>query len=342
MAAPKSLAPPLIGHTTTEADSTIGQTVARCLVTRALPGAALARLSERHEVEVWPGELPPERDWLIEQVREVEGLLCLLTDRIDAELIAAAKELRVISNFAVGCDNIDLAAASERGIAVGRTPDVLTDATADLTMALMLAVARHLPAAEHHARSGRWQTWEPTGWLGLELRGATLAIVGPGRIGKAVATRAQAFGMNVELVGRSTELISSLAGADVVSLHAPLTPATRHLIDAATLQAMRPGAILINTSRGGLIDQTALRTALESGHLAGAGLDVTDPEPPAPDDPLLSAPNLIVLPHIGSATRKARAAMTQRSVEILLAGLNGEPLPYPQPLAASQSQQSSR
>jgi glyoxylate reductase len=178
--------------------------VARCLVTRALPGAALARLSERHEVEVWPGELPPGRDWLIEHAREVEGLLCLLTDRIDAELIAAAKGLRVISNFAVGCDNIDLAAAAERGIAVGRTPDVLTDATADLTMALMLAVARRLPAAEHHARSGEWRTWEPAGWLGLELRGATLAIIGAGRIGRAVATRAQAFGMNVRLVGRSS------------------------------------------------------------------------------------------------------------------------------------------
>ncbi|HEY4917922.1 MAG TPA: D-glycerate dehydrogenase [Solirubrobacteraceae bacterium] len=316
--------------------------MARCLVTRALPGAELARLSERHEVEVWPGELPPGRDWLIEHVRDAEGLLCLLTDRIDAELLASARELRVISNFAVGCDNIDLAAAAERGIVVGRTPDVLTDATADLTIALMLAVARHLPAAEQHARSGEWRTWEPAGWLGLELRGATLAIVGPGRIGRAVATRAEAFGMDVTLVGRTTELRTSLAGADVVSLHAPLTAATRHLIDAATLRAMRPGAILINTSRGGLIDQTALRIALESGHLGGAGLDVTDPEPPAPEDPLLGAPNLIVLPHIGSATHKARAAMTQRSVENLLAGLEGEPLPYPQPLVASESQQSSR
>jgi glyoxylate reductase len=302
--------------------------VSRCVLTRAIPGTASARLRELHEVEIWPGELPAERDWLLEQAHDAEGLLCMVTDRIDAALIAAAPRLRVISNFAVGCDNIDLAAAAARGIPVGRTPDVLTDATADLTMALMLAVARHLPAAEHAVRTGRWRTWEPAGWLGLELRAATLAIIGAGRIGLAVAARARAFGMDVRLLGRESELPAELAQADVVSLHAPLTPATRHLIDERALATMKPGAILINTSRGGLVDQRALQAALESGSIAGAGLDVTDPEPLAPDDPLMSAPNLIVLPHIGSATHTARAAMADRAVNNLLAGLAGEPLPY--------------
>jgi glyoxylate reductase len=305
--------------------------MARCLVTRGLPGAELDRLRELHEVELWSGELPPERAWLLEHVRGVEGLLCLLTDRIDAELMDAAGELRVISNFAVGCDNIDLAAAAAREIPVGCTPDVLTDATADLTMALMLAVARHLPSAERNVREGRWRTWEPSGWLGLELRGATLAIVGPGRIGSAVATRARAFGMDVRLVGRTSDLSAALAEADVVSLHAPLSDATHHMIDEAALEAMRPSAILINTSRGGLVDQVALRNALQTGAIAGAGLDVTDPEPLPAEDPLTHAPNLIVLPHIGSATHAARGAMTRRAVENLLAGLEGSALPYPAP-----------
>jgi glyoxylate reductase len=211
---------------------------------------------------------------------------------------------------------------------VGCTPDVLTDATADLAMALMLAVARRLPAAEQDARSGRWQTWEPAGWLGLELRGARLAIVGAGRIGRAVGERARAFGMDVRLLGRTSNLAAELARADVVSLHAPLTAETRHLIDDAAIEAMRPGAILINTSRGGLVDQRALRDALVSGRLAGAGIDVSDPEPLTPDDPLMGAPNLIVLPHIGSATHVAREAMCERAVENLLAGLDGSPLPY--------------
>jgi glyoxylate reductase len=305
--------------------------MSRCLVTRGLPGAELDRLRELHEVELWPGELPPERAWLLEHVRGVEGLLCLLTDRIDAELMDAAGELLVISNFAVGCDNIDLAAAAAREIPVGCTPDVLTDATADMTMALMLAVARHLPSAERNVRDGRWRTWEPSGWLGLELRGATLAIIGPGRIGSAVATRARAFGMDVRLVGRTSDLSAALAEADVVSLHAPLSDATHHMIDEAALEVMRPSAILINTSRGGLVDQVALRNALEAGAIAGAGLDVTDPEPLPAEDPLMRAPNLIVLPHIGSATHAARGAMTRRAVENLLAGLEGSELPYPAP-----------
>ncbi len=305
--------------------------MARCLVTRALPGEALDRLRGRHEVEVWPGELPVEREWLMRRIGEVEGLLCMLSDRIDAELISAAPRLRVISNYAVGTDNVDLGAAAARGVGVGRTPDVLTDATADLTMALLLAVARHLPEAQRAAREGRWRTWEPSGWLGLELRGAVLAVIGAGRIGSAVGERARAFGMQVRLLGRGFDLRAELAQADVVSLHVPQTPETYRLVDEAALKAMKPSAILINTGRGGLVDQVALRRALQEGWIAGAGLDVTDPEPLPVEDPLFQAPNLIVLPHIGSATRAAREAMAQRAVENLIAGLAGQALPYPAP-----------
>jgi glyoxylate reductase len=202
---------------------------------------------------------------------------------------------------------------------------VLTDATADLAMALLLAAARRLPEARDDARAGRWRTWEPQGYLGLELRGARLAIVGAGRIGRATAHRAEAFGMDVELVGRNDDLFSALARADVVSIHAPLNDRTRHLIGAEALHAMRPGTILVNTSRGGLVDQAAL---LEATHITAA-LDVTDPEPPAPGDPILNASHVLVVPHIGSATRAARERMTAVAVDNLLAGLTGEPLPHP-------------
>jgi glyoxylate reductase len=301
-----------------------------CLVTRALPGDALDRLAQRHDVEVWQGELPPPREWLIDRIGSVEGLLCMLSDPIDAELIAAAPMLKVISNYAVGTDNIDLVAAAARGIPVGRTPDVLTDATADLTMALLLAVARSLPQAQRAAREGRWRTWEPQGWLGLELRGAVLAVIGAGRIGRAVAQRAHAFGMDVRLLGRGMDLHVELARADVVSLHVPQTPQTHRLIDEAALRAMKRRAILINTARGGVVDQAALRRALEERWIGGAGIDVTDPEPLPADDPLFRAPNLVLTPHIGSATHAAREAMAQRAVENLLAGLDGRALPFAQ------------
>jgi glyoxylate reductase len=304
--------------------------MARCVVTRVLPGPALERLRD-HEVELWRGSLPPGRDWLLERASTAEGILSLLTDRIDGELIAAAPRLRVISNYAVGVDNIDLLAAAARAIPVGCTPDVLTDATADLAMALLLALARHLREAERDLRDGRWLTWEPNRWLGLELRGATLAIVGPGRIGTAVARRARAFGMEVVQVGRHDDLRAALARADVVSLHVPLVEGTRHLIDEAALRAMKPTALLINTARGGLIDQAALARALAEGSIAGAALDVTDPEPLPREDSLLAAPNLLLLPHIGSATGAARTAMAERAVSNLLAGLEGRPLPYPAP-----------
>ena len=306
---------------------------ARVFVTRPLPGPALDDLRAAHDVVVHPGPLPPTRAELQAGIADANGLLCLLTERIDAELLAGAPNLRAIANYAVGCDNIDLAATAARGIPVGVTPDALTDATADLAMALLLAAARHLPRAAQDVREGAWRTWEPAGWLGLELRGARLLIVGPGRIGTAVATRAAAFGMEVETAGRHDDLPAALRRADVVSLHAPLTDASYHLIDAAALAAMRPGAILVNTARGGLIDQAALLGALQAGTLGAAALDVTDPEPLPPGDPLLGAPNLIVLPHIGSATTAARERMARLAVDNLLAALDGRPMPTPAPEA---------
>ena len=304
--------------------------MATVLVTRALPGGALERLRDAHEVTVWPGELPPSPEQLRERVRETQGLLCLLTERIDRALLDGAPALRAIANYAVGTDNIDLALARRRGIAVGVTPDVLTEATADLAFALLLAAARRLTEAAADARAGRWRTWEPAGWLGADVHGATLGIVGFGRIGRAVARRAEGFGMTV----RSTAdepLADLLAASDFVSLHCPLNERTRGLIGADALARMRSSAILVNTSRGGVVDQDALRAALERGEIAGAAIDVTDPEPPPPGDPIFDVPNLIVVPHIGSATRTARARMTELSVENLLAGLAGRPMPHPAP-----------
>jgi glyoxylate reductase len=303
--------------------------MAHVFVTRDLPGDALDRLRAHHEVDVWDGALPPHPLELRERAAAADGLLCLLTDHVDERLLDAAPGLRVIANYAVGTDNVDLEAAAARGIPVGVTPDVLTEATADLAFALLLAAARRIVEGQAAVRDGRWRTWEPQGWLGLELAGATLAIVGPGRIGEAVARRAAGFGMEVLRVGRGDDLHAALARADVVSLHAPLTAATRGLIGEAALAAMKPGAILVNTGRGGLVDQDALRRALEDGRLAAAALDVTDPEPLPADDPLLAAPNLLVVPHIGSATTRARGRMADLAVDNLLAGLAGEPLPHP-------------
>jgi lactate dehydrogenase-like 2-hydroxyacid dehydrogenase len=306
--------------------------VARVFVTRRLPGTALERLSAEHETEVWPGRLPPSRDELRVRTAEAEGLLSQLTDAVDAELMDRAPALRAISNYAVGTDNIDLAAASEREIPVGNTPDVLTDATADLAFALLLAAARKLPEAAQSIRDGDWLTFEPGRYLGHSVHGATLGIVGFGRIGRAVAARARGFEMEVLATSSSTTpgrpLEEVLERSDFVSLHCPLTPATRHLIDARALERMRPTAILVNTARGPIVDQDALATALREGTIAGAALDVTDPEPTPPDDSILTAPNLLLTPHIGSATTAARERMAELAVENLLAGLAGEPMPH--------------
>jgi glyoxylate reductase len=303
--------------------------MAHVFVTRQLPGNALERLAAEHDVEVWPGDMPPPPEELRAGVADAEGLLSLLSDRVDGDLIAAAPKLRAIANYAIGFDNIDVDAATARSIQVGNTPDVLTDATADLAWALMLAVARRLVEANRDVLDGKWRTWEPRGWIGVDVHGATLAVIGAGRIGRAVAQRAVGFEMEVLMVDLGDDLHAALERADFVSLHTPLTPETRHLIDADALARMKPTAILVNTARGPIVDQDALAAALREGRLGGAGLDVTDPEPLPPDHPLLQTPNLLVVPHIGSATTTARAAMADRAVDNLLAALDGKPMPYP-------------
>jgi len=317
----------------------------RVFVTRTLPGTALERLAREHDVDLWPGDLPPPYGDLVARARHADALICLLTDRIDRALIEQATRLRVISNVAVGFDNIDVAAATARRIPVGNTPDVLTEATADLAFALILACARRIVEADRYVREGRWRTWDPSLLLGMELHGATLGIVGYGKIGRAVARRAAGFGMRVIYATSRPADVSAdpargavqpqpagldalLRESDIVSLHVPLTDATRHLIGAPELRAMKPSAILINTARGAVVDQPALARALREGWIAAAGVDVTEVEPVPPGDPLLDAPNLTILPHIGSATTHTRARMAGMAVDNALAGLRGERLPH--------------
>jgi len=308
--------------------------MARCFVTRKLPGDAVARLAAEHEVDVWEQDHPIDRAELLRRASDAEGLLCTLSDPIDAELLDGCPELRAIANFAVGVDNVDVAGAAERGITVGNTPGVLTETTADLAFALILACARGIVDAAGDVRAGRWRTWSPEGWLGRDVHGATLGIVGAGAIGQAVARRAEGFGMRVLLNGRTpadgrVSLEELLRESDYVSVHCPLTDETRGLIDERALRAMRETAILVNTARGEIVDGRALQRALEDGWIAGAGLDVTDPEPLPADDPLLAAPNLTVVPHIGSATHATREAMAALAVDNLLAALGGRPMPHP-------------
>jgi lactate dehydrogenase-like 2-hydroxyacid dehydrogenase len=317
----------------------------RVFVTRVIPAAGLDLVRERvDEVEIWPDELPPPRDVLLASVRGVDGLLSLLTDRVDDELLdAAGPSLRVVSNFAVGYDNIDVPACTRRGVAVGNTPGVLTETTADLAFALLMAVARRLPEGRDYVRDDRWRTWGPMLLLGKDLHGGTLGLVGFGRIGREMARRAIGFGMRTlyhdlsraepeverSLNATHVPLDELLAEADFVSLHTVLSAETRHLIDAAALARMKPGAILINTSRGPVVDHDALVEALRSGHLFGAGLDVTDPEPLRADHPLVRLPNCLVVPHIASASERTRDRMAIKAARNLLAGLRGEPLPDP-------------
>ena len=301
--------------------------MAKVFVTRRIPGPALERLRQEHETTVWTERLPPPYEKLRQEAAEAEGLLTLLTDRIDAPLLDAAPHLKAVANMAVGYDNIDVSSAAARGVQVGNTPDVLTDATADLAWALLLAAARRLPEALRAAR-GDWVTWEPAGFLGRSVAGATLGIIGGGRIGSAVARRAEGFDMQVITAGRGDDVGELLERSDFVSVHVPRTAETEHLIDADALRRMKRSAILINTARGEVIDQQALAQALREGQIGGAALDVTTPEPLPTDDPLWDAPNLIITPHIGSATQEAREQMTQLAVENLLAALDGRPMPH--------------
>lgn len=305
--------------------------MARCFVTRRLPGGALERLAAEHQVEVWPERLPPTREELLARAGGCQGLLSLLTDAVDAELLEALSDLEAIANYAIGFDNIDVGAATRRSIPVGNTPDVLTETTADLAWALLMAVARRLPEGEQFVRAGEWVTWEPELLLGRDVHGATLGIVGYGAIGRAVARRAEGFGMEVlhfDPMQEGVSLEELLERSDFVSLHAPLTPDTHHLIDAAALGRMKRTAILVNTARGPLVDPEALGAALREGRIAGAALDVTEPEPLPGEHPLLGAPRLIVVPHVGSATGATREKMADMAVDNLLAGLGELPMPH--------------
>jgi glyoxylate reductase len=304
--------------------------VARCFVTRRLPGDALERLAAEHEIDLWPEDRPPPTEALRRGVEPAEGLLCMLTDRVDSKLIAAAPRLRAISTHAVGTDNIDIAAATAREIPVGNTPDVLTGSTADLAVALMLAIARRLSEGEAIVREGKWGPWSPDFLLGRDLHQATVGIIGPGRIGSEVARRLAGFDTRVLTTGRDagTPLDELLRQSDFVTLHVPLTDATRGLIGERELRLMKPDAYLINTSRGPLVETEALKRALREGWIGGAALDVTEPEPLPPNHPLLEAPNLLVVPHVGSATERTREAMNSLAVDNLLAGLAGERMPH--------------
>jgi glyoxylate reductase len=303
--------------------------MARVFVTRQLPGSALDRLSAEHEVEIWPEQLPPSREELLARAPRLEGLLSLLTDPVDAEFMEAAPGLRAISNYAVGTDNVDLEAATARSIPVGSTPGVLTESTADLAVALMLGRARHLVEGDAYVRRGEWRTWEPGLLLGRDLHGATVGIVGFGRIGQAVARRLEGFDcqlLSADIDGE-VPLEELLERSDFVTIHTPLTPETRGLIGDEALRRMKATAYLVNTSRGPVVDTEALARALHAGEIAGAALDVTDPEPLPGDHPLLDAPGILVLPHIASATHATRERMADMAVDNLLAGLAGKPMP---------------
>ena len=320
----------------------------RAFVTRDLPGRGIDRLRNQpgSDLDLWQRDFPPPRNTVLEHVVGADGLLCLITDTIDAELLDhAGPKLKVVSQMAVGVDNIDVAACAARGISVGNTPGVLTETTADLAFALLLASARRVVEAANYVRLGQWRTWSPTMLAGTEVNGATLGIVGFGAIGQAVAHRATGFGLRTlywsrrqkpvvaaRLQADYRDLPDLLAQSDFVSVHAALTAETRHLIDAAALAHMPAHAILINTARGPLVDEEALTDALRNGRIAAAGLDVTETEPIAPDSPLLSMPNVIVLPHIGSASLATRTKMADLAVDNLLAGLAGQTLPHQVPL----------
>ncbi len=311
----------------------------RVYVTRRIPEAGLSMLRRACSVRVWEGELPVPREVLLEEVRGVEGLLTLLTDTVDQEILAVAPRLRVISNYAVGYNNIDVAACSARGIPVGHTPGVLTDTTADFAFALLLAAARRVTEGVAYVREGQWKTWGPQLLLGKDVHDATLGLLGFGRIGQAVARRGLGFGMRVlyydpfvgrevQDLGEPVDLETLWSESDFLSIHVPLTEQTYHLVDANALGKMRRGAVLVNTARGPVVDHAALLDALTSGKLAAAALDVTDPEPLPSDHPLVRLPNCIVTPHIASASVATRAKMAVIAAENLLAGLEGRCLPH--------------
>lgn len=308
-------------------------------VTRTVAESALDLVREACDMRHWSEDRPIPRDVLLGEIADVVGILTMLTERVDDELLDAAPNLKVVSNMAVGYDNIDVPAATRRRIPVGNTPGVLTESSADHAFALLMAAARRLPEGERYVRAGQWQTWSPSLLLGRDVFGATLGIVGLGRIGQAVARRARGFGMPILYSGGSDknaayalgaehrELDDLLRESDFVSVHVPLRPETYHLIGARELALMKPTAILINTARGGVVDPVALYEALKAEQIAAAALDVTEPEPISPDDPLLTLDNCLIVPHIASATVATREQMALMAARNLIAGVQGEKLP---------------
>lgn len=313
----------------------------KVFVTRILPDAGLSLIKQHCDAEIWGDQLPPPYAVIRQKIANCEGLVSLLTDKVDAALLDAAPSLKVVSNFAVGFNNIDIKAASERGIAVGNTPGVLTDATADMAFCLLIGAARRLTEGHQYTVSGKWKTWEPLGHLGQDLVGRTLGIVGMGRIGYAMAKRCHAgWDMKVlyhdmyknekaekDFAAKQVDIDTLLHESDFISLHTDLNEKTRGMISTEQFKKMKRTAVLINSARGPLIDQKALYEALKANTIFAAGLDVTDPEPPAADDPLLKLPNVVIAPHIASATVGTRNAMAEICANNLIAGLKGDKLP---------------
>lgn len=310
------------------------------VITRRPPGDVVAQIEQAAQVWLWDRDRPIPADVLREVVVGAAGLYCMLTDMIDAALLEGAPDLRVVSTMAVGVDNIDLAACTARRIPVGHTPEVLTETTADTAFALLMVAARRLGEGRDYVRAARWQRWEPELLLGQEVHGSTLGIVGLGRVGQAVARRALGFGMRVLYFSRHRqpsaetelgvvfcELNKLLEDSDHIVIAVALTPDTRHIIDKQALARMKSTATLVNISRGGTVDSDALLAALQSGSIAAAGLDVTDPEPIGPDHPLVGLDNCFIVPHLGSSSRPTRESMANLAAANLLAGLRGERLP---------------
>ena len=314
----------------------------RVFVSRRIPDEGLDPIVAQTEADVWPDDMPPPRDELLRRVRGVDGFLSLLTDQVDDELLDhAGPQLKVVSNYAVGFDNINIDACTRRGVAVGNTAGVLTETTADAAFALLMAAARRIPEAYDYVRQDRWKTWGPMLLLGPDVHHATLGILGFGRIGREMAKRGRGFDMDIlyydvypaspedeqRLGARRASMDEVLAQSDFVTLHVNLTPETHHLMNRERLALMKPSAILINASRGPVVDPDALYVALQKGVIAGAALDVTEPEPMPGDHRLLTLPNCLVVPHIASASFATRGKMASIAAENLIAGMRHELLP---------------
>ena len=311
--------------------------MSKVFVSRLIPERGLKKVKAATDTEVWNSDLPPPADVLLDKAKECDGLLSLLTDKIDGDFMDACPRLKVIANLAVGFDNIDIPAATKRGVIVGNTPGVLTDTTADFAWTLLMAAARRLTEGERYVRDGKWKTWGPLLLRGQDIHHATLGLVGLGRIGSEMARRAQGFSMQVlyhdvvrredleQSMGiRHVDMDTLLNESDFVSVHVPLFKETYHLINDAAFAKMKNSAVLVNSARGPIVDPKALYDALSTGQIFAAGLDVTEPEPITMDDPLLTLENCVIAPHIASGSVETREQMSDVAAENILAGLAGK------------------